>query len=140
MGEVKLSRADIDKVVAMIKVMNPVKWVLIEGRIETDLGIKISRQALNSSPGYERVRKAYKKRKQELRGIPSPTLISYTKGDMEMARKIEEQCALIDELENTIEKQRAFISEIAETAKDNPAVREVLGRVKHKILRSTQQR
>lgn len=140
MAEVKLDRKGIDRVVAFIKVMNPVKWALIEGRIETDLGIKISRQALNSSPGYEKIRRAYKKRKQELRGIPSPTLISYTKNDMDMARRIEEQRALIEELENSIDKQRAFISAIAEEAKDNPSVREVLVRVKHKILRSTQQR
>ena len=108
-------------------------WDLLVQRIETDLGITTTRQTLHT---YTSIQTTYKNRKQKLRGKPTETLIRFTKGDLELAEQNDKLKAENVNLINRIERQQAFISEIAAEAKNNPAVMNLLERVKLKISKS----
>ena len=108
-------------------------WDLLVKRIETDFGIKTTRQTLRT---YTPIKTMYSDRKQELRGKPTETLIRFTKGDLDLAEQNDKLDAEITSLIKRVERQQAFISEIATMAKTNPAVMDVLERVKLKVSKN----
>lgn len=108
-------------------------WALLVQRIETDLCIKTTRQTLNT---YISIKTMYTDRKQELRGKPTDTLIRFTKGDLELAEQNNKLKAENVALIKRVERQQAFISEIATIAKTNPAVINVLERLKLKVSKN----
>lgn len=108
-------------------------WDLLVKRIATDLGIKTTRQTLHT---YRSVKTMFGDRKQQLRGKPTETLIRFTKGDLELAEQNDKLKAEISALTKRVERQQAFIIEIATLAKTNPAVMNVLERVKLKVSKN----
>jgi len=108
-------------------------WELLVQRIETDLGIKTTRQTLHT---YRSIKTMFIDRKQELRGKPTETLIRFTKGDLELAEQNDKLKAENAALTKRVERQQAFISEIAAVAKTNPAVMNVLERVKLNVSKN----
>ena len=109
-------------------------WDLLVARIETDLGIITTRQTLNT---YTSIKTAFSNKKQKLRGKPSDMLLKFTQNDMKMAERIERLTSENEELEIRVEKQRAFIAEIADIAKSNPSVMQVLEKVKRRVSKLT---
>jgi SMC interacting uncharacterized protein involved in chromosome segregation len=105
-------------------------WDLLVQRIETDLGIKTTRQTLNT---YMSIKTMFQDRKQALRGKPTETLLKFTKKDVDMAEQIKRLQADNDAMAKRIERQLAFITEIAAVAKINPSVMDVLERIKLKV-------
>jgi hypothetical protein len=108
-------------------------WALLVKRIETDLGINTTRQTLNT---YMSIKTIFQDRKQALRGNPTEALIKFTKQDLEMAEQIKRLDAENAILTGRVERQQAFISEIVTMAKMNPAVMDVLERVKLKVSKN----
>tara|TARA_R110000868_G_scaffold60030_3_gene184056 strand:+ start:731 stop:1138 length:408 start_codon:yes stop_codon:yes gene_type:complete len=105
-------------------------WDLLIGRIESDFAIKTTRQTLNT---YVSIKTMYTDKKHKLRGKPSEEIIDVTRSDVELAKTILSLRAQIVALEKRDNKQRAFILEIADQAKSNPLILEVLNRVKERI-------
>lgn len=105
-------------------------WALLVQRIETDIDIKTSRQTLDT---YVSIKAMFQDRKQALRGKPTEALIKFTKQDLDMASQIESLNADNAALTKRIERQQAFISEIAEVAQINPSVMSVMEDLKRKV-------
>jgi hypothetical protein len=130
-----LSTKDVRNIEAMIKAWSAkLTWDLLVERIESDLGIITTRQTLNT---YSSIKATFSEQKLVLRGKPSDSLIKFTQGDMKLAERIERLSADNAALESKVEKQRAFIAEIADVAKSNPTVMSVLETVKHRVSKST---
>lgn len=108
-------------------------WDLLLQRIETDLGIKTTRQTLNT---YMSIKTMFQDRKQALRGKPTEALLRYTKQDVDMAEQIKRLQADNNALTKRVERQLAFINEIANVAKINPSVMDVLERVKLRVSKN----
>lgn len=108
-------------------------WALLVLRIETDLGIKTTRQTLNT---YTSIKTMFQDRKQALRGKPTVVLLKFTKQDVVLAEQVKRLQAENDALTKRVERQLAFIAEIAAVAKTNPSVMDVLERVKSKVSRN----
>ena len=108
-------------------------WDLLVKRIETDFGIKTTRQTLYT---YISIKDMFRNRKQQMRGQPTETLIRFTKGDLELAEQNDKLTAEKVALIKRIERQQAFILEIATMAKTNHAVMDVLERVKLKVSKN----
>ena len=108
-------------------------WDLLVQRIETDFGVKTTRQTLNS---YTSIKTMYSDKKQQLRGAPSEQLIKFVKSDTEAVIRIQKLESEIASLIRQNEKQRAFISEVAMLAKSNPSVLDLIERVKNRVARS----
>ena len=108
-------------------------WDLLVQRIETDLDINITRQTLDT---YLSISIAFKNRKQALRGKPTEALKKFTKGDLDMASQIEKLNAENTVLNKKVERQMAFISEIAAIAQINPSVMAIMEDLKHKVKRN----
>ena len=109
-------------------------WDLLVQRIETDLEIKTTRQTLNT---YLSIKTSYQDRKQALRGKPTEALLKFTKQDVEMAEQVKRLQAENAALNKRVERQMAFIAEIAAFAKINPSVMDVLERVKMKVTKNS---
>ena len=108
-------------------------WDLLVKRIETDFGINTTRQTLNT---YTSIKHMLRDRKQQMRGKPTETLIRFTKSDLELAEQNDKLTAEKVVLTKRVERQQAFILEIATMAKTNPAVMDVLERVKLKVSKN----
>lgn len=130
-----LSTTDVRNIEKMISTWSiKLTWDLLVARIESDLGITTTRQTLNT---YGSVKTAFSEQKQKLRGKPKDSLIKFTQSDMKLAERVEKLMEDNTALEFKIEKQRAFISEIADIAKNNPAVMPVLEAVKRRVSKTT---
>ena len=94
MANPKLSREDIDKIVIIICTWRskPFTWDLLVSRIEAELEITISRQALSGSSkgnkNYPTILKTYRLQKQMLKSLDSKR---GTKGGLEEQSKSEKQ-------------------------------------------------
>ena len=135
-----LSTAEERKIAKLITGWSAKKftWDLIVAKVGVELGIETTRQTLTT---YETtIRKAYKYKKKQRRGEPSNTVIEITQSDIKMAKRIENLEAEVKQLEQRIDKQQAFIAEIASVAKSNPAVQQVLEKVKNRIAKSVKEK
>lgn len=108
-------------------------WDLMVAKIEVELNIVTTRQTL---PTYRLIKNAYHDKKSERRGVPSDTVIKITQSGVKMAQRIERLEKQKAQLEQRADKQRAFIAVIAHVAKSNPAVKQVLEKVKKRIATS----
>lgn len=129
-----LSSKDVRKIEGLIQGWTTkLTWDLLVKRIETDLNIKTTRQTLNT---YISIKTTFNDKKQHLRGKPTETLLRFTTSDLKLA---EQNDKLISEnlaLNKRVERQQAFISEIAAISKTNPSVMNVLERVKLKVSKN----
>lgn len=105
-------------------------WELLLGRMETDLGIKTTRQTLST---YTSIKTMYNDRKQILRGKPSETLIKFTNQDVRMSERVERLEAELIAANRRIEHQQKFIGEMAFIAKTNPSVMSLMTRLKKRL-------
>lgn len=129
-----LSSQQVRKIEGLIQAWTTkLTWDLLVKRIETDFGIKTTRQTLST---YTSIKTMFVDRKQQLRGQPTEKLIRFTKGDMELAEKNDKLKAENAALVKRVERQQAFIIEIAAMAKTNPTVMSVLERVKLKVSKN----
>jgi hypothetical protein len=129
-----LSTAEERKIEKLINEWSAKKftWELIVAKIEVTLNIKTTRQTL---PTYAAIQRAYAKKKKEKRGgTPTDTVINITQSDVKMAERIEKLEKNNEQLEERVERQRAFIAEIVSVAGSNPSVMQVLEKVKNRIV------
>jgi hypothetical protein len=130
-----LSTTDVRNIEKMINAWSTkLTWDLLVARIESDLGIVTTRQTLNT---YGSVKSAFSDQKGKLRGKPKDSLIKIAQSDVKLAERVERLLADNAALEKKVEKQRAFIAEIADVAKSNPAVMSVLEAVKRRVSKTT---
>lgn len=102
-------------------------WDLLVQRIESDFGIDTTRQTLNT---YASIKEGFRIKKQSLRGAPTKEFIQFTKADVNAYDRIKSLESEVTSLEKKVDKQKAFIQLIADTAKSNPLLLEVLNKTK----------
>ena len=102
-------------------------WDVLVQRIESDFGIETTRQTLNT---YKPIKDAFRDKKQELRGAPTKEFIQFTKAEVNAYERIKSLESEVTSLEKKVDKQKAFIQLIADTAKSNPLLLEVLNKTK----------
>lgn len=108
-------------------------WDLLVKRIYSDFGFKTTRQTLNT---YTSIKTSYQDKKQVLRGKAPEPLVRFIKSDIDMAERIAKLEAENKALAIRVERQQAFIAEIATTAKANPVLIELMERVKSRVLKN----
>lgn len=111
---------------------NKLTWDLLVKRIETDLDIKTTRQTLHT---YLSIKTTFQDRKQVLQGGSANARVQLTRQSLDMAFQIEKLQAENAVLTKRVERQMAFINEIAEVAKNTPSVLSVMEALKAKLQR-----
>lgn len=92
-------------------------WNLLTKAIETDLGIKISRQSLHT---YTGIKNEFDKKKAELRGASPDILMRITQSDIQLVdrvNRLEKENGLLKEV---VDRQLAMIKRILANANEIP--------------------
>jgi uncharacterized protein (DUF342 family) len=82
------------------------------------------------------IKTIFQDKKKALRGKPTEALKKFTKQDLDMASQIERLKAENTSLTKRVERQQAFIGEIAAVAQINPSVMAVMEDLKHKVKKN----
>ncbi|PWY27666.1 hypothetical protein VV97_18620 [Vibrio vulnificus] len=134
-----LTTEEIIKIEALIRQWTTkFTWELLVKRIKNDLDIDTTRQTL---PKYSSIKKAYKKKKEQLSGKSVPEdsldylekLSKFTRADIDRFEQIEKLEAEIEVLHEKVKKQLAFIKKLSELADTNPSLLELLNRTKNSL-------
>lgn len=134
MAKPSLSSQQVRKIEGLIKGWGTkLTMKLLLQRIETDLGIITTHTTLYS---YAGIAATYKAKKKELRGAPPESLIQFSQQDVDMSNQIKRLKAENAILTARVERQMAFINEIAEAAKNNPSVMNLMENVKLKVSKN----
>ncbi|MCH8493942.1 MAG: hypothetical protein LAT53_11980 [Idiomarina sp.] len=136
MAHPKLTHQNENNIIVMIKSWRRgLTWKKLVNRIESELEIVISRQALNS---YESIRTAFQDQKEKNRkiGIPENDEEKHEfPNDREYNERIKILNLEIANLKIRVAKQLAFIEELAVVSKSNPQVMALLNNTKDRIRR-----
>ncbi|NAW98557.1 hypothetical protein [Vibrio sp. V23_P3S9T160] len=133
MAAPSLSTQKIRKIETLIQAWKTkLTWQLLIERIEAELNIKTTRQTLNT---YNSIKSAYDIKKQELRGKPTKEFIKFTKSDIDIYERINKLEAENEVLKRKVDSQLAFIRQIGFQAESNPALTQLLNKIKQSTVK-----
>ncbi|HHX8446783.1 TPA: hypothetical protein ACVO1C_003140 [Vibrio diabolicus] len=133
MAAPSLSTQKIRKIETLIQAWKTkLTWQLLVERIEAELNIKTTRQTLNT---YNSIKSAYDIKKQELRGKPTKEFIKFTKSDIDIYERINKLEAENEVLKRKVDSQLAFIRQIGFQAESNPALTQLLNKIKQSTVK-----
>ena len=122
-----LSMEQVRKIERMIAAWSgKLTWALLVSRIQAELGIKTTRQTLNT---YGSIKSAYDVSKQRLRGVPE----RFTKVTLSEAKQwelIERQRLEIEALKKQVNQFIAFNELIVDKARSQPLLMDLLREIK----------
>ncbi|PNH90522.1 hypothetical protein [Vibrio diazotrophicus] len=110
-------------------------WALLVDRIKVELDITTTRQTLVT---YKSIKETFDNKKLELRGKSVSDdlvkdLVKFTQADIDRYEQVNRLEAKISLLEEKVTKQLAFIKQLSELADTNPALIELLNKVKQSL-------
>ncbi|MGK0399079.1 MAG: hypothetical protein ACJA0I_001379 [Gammaproteobacteria bacterium] len=130
MANPKLSSPQIDQIQLLILNWRakPFNWDLLVDRIDAELDINITRQALSGGGGYTRIVSAYKAKKIEFKSSPA-------KSAGGVPEPSSNSKALIDTLRAERDRCMAFIKIINDKSNSNPQLKHLLQAVADELRR-----